>query len=102
REGRISGRLWLYSNYHCNLTCSYCLKASGPAVPARVLAPGRIRALAREAAELGFTALGVTGGEPFLVPEMPELLEALARILPTVALSNGTLFEGRRLERLRP
>src|SRR5438093_7066533 len=98
RDGRISGRLWLYSNYHCNLTCSYCLTASGPGVPARALPPDRMRALAREAAKLGFTALGLTGGEPFLVPEMPDLLRDLAQILPTIVLSNGTLFEGRRLE----
>src|SRR5438552_2228436 len=101
-QGRISGRLWLYSNYHCNLTCTYCLTASGPTVPARALPPGRLRALAREAAELGFAALGVTGGEPFLVAEMPELLYDLAQVLPTVVLSNGTLFERQRLVRLRP
>jgi sulfatase maturation enzyme AslB (radical SAM superfamily) len=25
REGTLPGRLWLYANYHCNLTCAYCL-----------------------------------------------------------------------------
>jgi MoaA/NifB/PqqE/SkfB family radical SAM enzyme len=59
-------------------------------------------ALAHEAAELGFTALGVTGGEPFLLPYLPELLVELASILPVVCLSNGTVFTERRLERLRP
>jgi len=33
--GLIGGRLWLYANYHCNLTCAYCLTESGPTVPRR-------------------------------------------------------------------
>jgi MoaA/NifB/PqqE/SkfB family radical SAM enzyme len=59
-------------------------------------------ALAQEAAGLGFSALGVTGGEPFLLPYLPELLARLAAVLPLVCLSNGTVFTERRLERLRP
>ena len=50
--------------------------------------------LAREARDLGFRAIGVTGGEPFLVSEMPELLLRLSELLPTIVLSNGTLFSG--------
>lgn len=53
--------------------------------------------IARQAADLGFTALGVTGGEPFLLPGRPETLARLGQILPTVGLTNGTLFTSRRL-----
>lgn len=101
-DGRIGARLWLYSNYHCNLACTYCLTDSAPDVAARALAPERMLELAQEGRDLGFAGLGVTGGEPFLVPEMPELIGQLSRILPVVVLSNGTLFSGLRLERLRP
>jgi MoaA/NifB/PqqE/SkfB family radical SAM enzyme len=101
-EGRLPGRLWLYANYHCNLTCAYCLTESGPKVARRELGRERALALAEEAAELGFTALGLTGGEPFLLPYLPELLAELAGILPIVCLSNGTILTRDRLERLRP
>jgi len=57
---------------------------------------------ARQAEELGFAALGVTGGEPFLRPDMAETLAAMAEVLPTVVLTNGTLFVDERLNRLRP
>ena len=60
----IGGRLWIYANYHCNLTCSYCLTESGPKVTRRMLTPRRLTELACEARETGFTALGVTGGNP--------------------------------------
>ncbi|MGH2760597.1 MAG: radical SAM protein, partial [Actinomycetota bacterium] len=53
-----------------------------------------------EAAALGFRSLGVTGGEPFLLPYLPDLLGSLAAVLPLIVLSNGTLFDGARLARL--
>jgi MoaA/NifB/PqqE/SkfB family radical SAM enzyme len=102
REGVLPGRVWFYANYHCNLTCTYCLTESGPRVERRELGEQRMLALAREAAGLGFNALGVTGGEPFLLPYLPELLARLAAVLPVVCLTNGTVVTERRLERLRP
>jgi len=54
----VSGRMWLYSNYHCNLACAYCLTESAPKVPARQLDGIRMVGLAQDAAQLGFTELG--------------------------------------------
>ncbi|MBA3840948.1 MAG: radical SAM protein [Thermoleophilaceae bacterium] len=98
----MSGRLWLYANYHCNLRCAYCLTESAPGVARRELGEERALAAAREAPELGFTAIGVTGGEPFLLDYMPRLLAGLGRELPTVVLSNGTAFNARRLHAMEP
>ena len=100
--GRVADRLWLYSNYHCNLHCSYCLTESAPGVSRRILAPDQMVEAADQARALGFRSLGVTGGEPFLIPEMPEILAELARRLPVVVLSNATLFTTRLVERMRP
>ncbi|MGH9188861.1 MAG: radical SAM protein [Acidimicrobiales bacterium] len=100
--GVLGDRVWLYSNYHCNLACAYCLTDSAPSSPRRDLSAEAMVTVARQAAELGFGALGVTGGEPFLRSDLPETLATLAAVLPTVVLSNATLFAGARLERLRP
>jgi MoaA/NifB/PqqE/SkfB family radical SAM enzyme len=100
--GTVGGRLWFYANYHCNLQCTYCLTESGPLVPRRELAADAILARGREAQALGFTAFGVTGGEPFIRDDMPGLVAELGRRLPTVVLSNGTLFNDRRLRALEP
>jgi MoaA/NifB/PqqE/SkfB family radical SAM enzyme len=102
RDGVLGGRVWMYANYHCNLACTYCLTESFPKAARRELGQRRMLALAAEARALGFTALGVTGGEPFLLPDLPELLVELASVLPLVCLSNGTMFTRDRLERLRP
>ena len=98
----VNGRLWFYTNYHCNLECSYCLTESGPTVRRRELDADAILERAAEAKRLGFTGFGVTGGEPFIREDMTELVALLARELPTVVLSNGTLFNDRRLRELEP
>ena len=100
--GRLSGRLWFYANYHCNLRCSYCLTESAPLVKRRELGAEQILERAAEAAELGFTGFGVTGGEPFILDYMPQLVGALADDLPVIVLSNATLFNERRLAEIEP
>jgi len=100
--GTIGGRVWFYSNYHCNLRCSYCLTESAPLVKRRELGREPILERGREAKALGFTGFGLTGGEPFILDYMPELVAALGRELPTVVLSNATLFNERRLREVEP
>jgi MoaA/NifB/PqqE/SkfB family radical SAM enzyme len=98
--GTLPGRVWMYANYHCNIECTYCLTESGPRVPRRELGRDAMLEVARQAAEIGFTDLGVTGGEIFLVPDMPELLAEMSQYLPIVALTNATLFQRRLLDRI--
>jgi uncharacterized Fe-S cluster-containing radical SAM superfamily protein len=99
-SGLLGERVWFYANYHCNLECSYCLTESGPNVARRMVDSSWMMERAHEAKELGFRLLGVTGGEPFMVASMPETIAAMSAILPTVVLSNATLFHGPRLERV--
>jgi MoaA/NifB/PqqE/SkfB family radical SAM enzyme len=101
-SGVLGGRLWFYSNYHCNLACAYCLTDSAPRVRRRVLGSATMVEMAAEAAGVGFSALGITGGEPFLMPDMPRTVARLAGFLPTVVLTNGTLVTDRLLPRLEP
>ena len=101
-EGRLPGRIWFYSTYACNLACTYCLTESAPGVPRRALDGATIVDLTRQAVGLGFTDVGITGGEPFLNPDLPAVLAEVASMLPTVVLSNGTLFNDVRLVALRP
>lgn len=101
-EGRLGSRVWMYANYHCNLTCGYCLTESGPAVARRELDPDVMRGIVAQAADLGFGGVGVTGGEPFLRRDLPALLGELSATLPVICLTNGTLFSGDRISRLDP
>jgi len=98
--GRLPGRVWMYTNYHCNIACTYCLTESHPGAARRELDPAAMLDIAAQARDLGFTDLGVTGGEPFLQPFMPDLLAELAQQLPVVTLTNATLFSRRLLARV--
>lgn len=94
-------RLWLYTNFNCNLACSYCSVASSPRARRRSLGLERFCALADEAISEGFGELYVTGGEPFLEPAIVEMLDYASDRLPTVVLTNATLWRATRLDRLR-
>lgn len=97
----VGSRLWLYTNFHCNLHCDYCCVRSSPAAPRRELGLGRVQRIAREAAELGVKEIFVTGGEPFLLEDIGEILISCAAAAPTTVLTNGMLLTGRRAESLR-
>ncbi len=94
-------RLWLYTNFDCNLACDYCCVRSSPQTARRALGLDQVRRLAAEAVEAGVSELVLTGGEPFLLPDLDELVAACTDALPTTLLTNGMLFRGNRLERLR-
>jgi len=97
----VGSRLWLYTNFDCNLRCDYCCVRSSPTALRRELGLARVQRIAREAAELGVKEIFVTGGEPFLLEDIGEILLACAAAAPTTVLTNGMLFTGRRAESLR-
>ena len=59
------------------------------------------KGLLSEAAQLGVSEIFVTGGEPFLLADIAEILAACAAAAPTTVLTNGMLFAGRGLDALR-
>ncbi len=97
----LGSRLWLYSNFHCNLACSYCCAGSSPQAEARSMPVEMAAAAAREFAAQGGRELLVTGGEPFLHPQLDELVAACAALVPVTVLTNGMVYgRGRRREML--
>ena len=58
------------------------------------------RQLLDEATDCGIRELFLTGGEPFLLPDLPERIRYGAERFPTTVLTNATLFRGTRLAAL--
>ena len=100
-ERPIGSRLWLYTNFDCNLRCDYCCVRSSPTAPRRPLGLERVRRIAGEVGELGVSEIFVTGGEPFLLADIGDVLAACAAAAQTTVLTNGMLLAGKRLEALR-
>jgi organic radical activating enzyme len=98
---QVGSRLWLYTNFDCNLACDYCCVRSSPRANPRMLPLADVQRAASEAPGAGVRELLVTGGEPFLRSDIAEVLLACAQALPTTVLTNGLLFAGKRRDSLR-
>jgi len=97
------GALWIQvAGTWCNLECTHCLNASGPADPwLKPLAPAVVHDALAEAEQLGVREIYFTGGEPFLHRQILPLLEASLAVAPTTVLTNGTLMTGATAAALR-
>ncbi|GAB3232111.1 radical SAM protein [Glycomyces halotolerans] len=100
-ERRPGARLWIYTNFDCNLACDYCCAKSSPQTPRRAIGADQIERLVQQGTDHGVTEVFLTGGEPFLLPDLDDIVAACIARAPTTLLTNGMLFRGRRLETLR-
>jgi uncharacterized Fe-S cluster-containing radical SAM superfamily protein len=85
----------------CNLECTHCINASGPAEPwLRPIKPEVARNAICQAEELGVKEIYFTGGEPFLHRDILPLLDFALQAAPTTVLTNGTLIDASMAEEL--
>lgn len=89
----LGTRLWLYTNFDCNLACDYCCVGSSPGALARRLDPVVATAAVQELAGLGGREVLFTGGEPFLHPELAAMVTSAARHVEVTVLTNAMVFD---------
>ena len=99
-EENLLHRLWLYTNYDCNLSCSYCVAESFVGAERNGLALAQVQELMEEAVALGMTEVFLTGGEPFILPDIFNMLRFGLERMHVTVLSNGILLKGKRLQKL--
>lgn len=99
-QSSLSPNLWLYTNFDCNLSCPYCVTRSTPTAPRLALGLNNVLRVVDEAVALGFHDLFFTGGEPFMLDELYEMLAYASARVRTTVLTNAVLLRGRRLDRL--
>jgi MoaA/NifB/PqqE/SkfB family radical SAM enzyme len=97
----LQKKLWIYTNYDCNLRCTYCVAESSPKSDRRALSLDFVINLLDEAQAFGFEQIYFTGGEPFILPEIYPMLAYACERFQTTVLTNAMLFQGRRLEKLK-
>jgi uncharacterized Fe-S cluster-containing radical SAM superfamily protein len=90
---RALDTLWFNTGTLCNLTCHHCYIESSPRNDRLVyLSAAEVRAYLDEIErlELSTGLIGFTGGEPFMNPELPAMLDlALARGFRALVLTNA-------------
>lgn len=100
QEGLLP-RIWVYTNYDCNLSCSYCVAESYVGADRRGLEAVQVYRLIDEASALGLHDLFLTGGEPFILHDIFAMIAyGLEHMRHVTVLSNGILLKGKRLAQL--
>ena len=101
--GRSINYLRISVTDRCNLRCIYCMPSEG--VPqmshSEVLSYEEIRTIVKAAAQLGVNKVRLTGGEPLVRAELPNLVRMLSQIEGIEELSlttNGTILKKHALE----
>ena len=85
----------------CNLACSHCFISCSPTNHTHEhMSLELVEGTLEEAVELGVKEYYFTGGEPFLNPEMEQILRATLRVGPATVLTNGLLLNPERCGRL--
>jgi len=92
----IGSRMWVYSNFDCNLACQYCCVRSSPKAERRTLPLAVASLLALQAVDVGVQEVFITGGEPFLREDIAAFVSTFSEVAKTAVLTNGALFSGRR------
>jgi MoaA/NifB/PqqE/SkfB family radical SAM enzyme len=96
----LSKKLWVYTNFDCNLRCTYCVAESHPRALRREISLKTFERIVDEAVALGLDRIYLTGGEPFVLNHIYEMLAYSSDKLPTTILTNAMLFNDHRLNRL--
>ena len=95
-QGRRITYLRLSLTDRCNFRCSYCTPAGAGRGRGNPLGRHEIRRLAAAFARVGVRRIRLTGGEPTLRPDLPEIVGDLAAVdgIEEIALTtNGQLLE---------
>jgi AdoMet-dependent heme synthase len=86
----------------CNLQCTHCFISCSPVNHAHEpMSLASVRPYLAEAEALGVRDYYLTGGEPFLNPEILPILETILRQGPATVLTNGLFFREETARRLR-
>ncbi|MFP3987909.1 radical SAM protein [Streptomyces sp. E11-3] len=96
----VGRRLWIYTNFDCNLACEYCCAESSPKAAARRFDADLATEVFREFTAQDGREVFFTGGEPFMHPDLGALVRAAGGLERTI-LTNGMIFgRGARRETL--
>lgn len=111
KPGHTTERVWMEPSplrtlfwnvtYACNFRCEICFTDAAAAMPDE-LTMDEAKALISKAHEAGVQDILISGGEPFLRPDLVEILVYMAGFGITARIaSNGSLLNDKILARLR-
>ena len=87
----------------CNLRCTYCMPADGIALSpkASLMTADEIFAIAQTFVENGVDKIRLTGGEPLLRKDFPEIVSKLATLNTSLSITTNGILIDRHMEVLK-
>ncbi len=101
--GRQHSYLRISLTERCNLRCTYCMPAEGIELTPRahLMTADEIFEIAKTFVAHGVTKIRLTGGEPLVRKDFPEILERLASLPVSLAITTNGVLVPRFLELLK-
>lgn len=85
----------------CNLECNHCFNNSGPNNRTfDMMDPNSIKKYLEQSRDYAVKQYYFTGGEPFLHPDMNDILAEALELGPSTVLTNATAFNEKTLDEL--
>lgn len=87
----------------CNLRCTYCMPADGIVLSpkASLMTADEIFALARIFVENGVNKIRLTGGEPLLRKDFPEIISKLSTLKTSLSITTNGILIDRHIDALK-
>ena len=98
--GQACPTYYLFVTNDCNLRCTHCYVSSGDYVPPREMTTEEIYGVIDQARELGVARFLVTGGEPFMVRDIYDIVRYITAESDLVLLTNAMFLSEKNLDRL--
>lgn len=102
-HGRLHNYLRISLTERCNLRCSYCMPSEGvPLTPkAHLMNAEEVYEITKLFVDHGVTKVRLTGGEPLVRKDFPEILTKLASLPITISITSNGVSIDRHLELLK-
>ena len=87
----------------CNLRCTYCMPAEGIALSPKqdLMTADEVFAIAQTFVNNGVNKIRLTGGEPLLRKDFPEIIEKLAQLDTEISITTNGILIDKHLEVLK-
>jgi len=87
----------------CNLRCTYCMPAEGIALTPKkeLMTADEVFAIAQTFVNNGVNKIRLTGGEPLLRKDFPEIIEKLAQLETEISITTNGILIDRHIDVLK-
>lgn len=101
--GRKHNYLRISSLEKCNLRCTYCMPADGIVLSpkASLMTADEIFSIAQTFVENGVDKIRLTGGEPLLRKDFPEIISKLANLEVSLSITTNGILIDRHIDVLK-